>query len=314
MEGTGAKIPMIVIFAPTACGKTALVTDIFGSESKGSLKGVAEIISADSQAVYRFLNIGTAKPSEKEQSSLTHHLIDVRTPDVQFGVGDFIDMADEAASEINARGKIPVMVGGSGFYVRSFILGLPETPISKPEIREKIKERLRTEGNGNLYHELKMVDREYARKIDLHDGIRISRALEVYYSTGRPLSSYKMPDTPRAKYEFCTIILERSRDELYRRIDLRVDAMFEMGLEQEIEVLKKMGYGKDSPGMKAIGYSEFFKGETESEKIKDMIKKDSRRYAKKQYTIMADIPGAIRVPADDKSLVEKIIGEFLSGH
>ena len=322
MEETGAKIPMIVIFAPTACGKTALVTDIFGSESKGSLAGKAEIISADSQAVYRFLNIGTAKPSEKEQSSLTHHLIDVQTPDIQFGVGDFIDLADKAALEIREKGKIPVMVGGSGFYVRSFILGLPETPISKPEIREKIKERLRTEGNGNLYHELKMVDREYARKIDLHDGIRISRALEVYYSTGRPLSSYKMPDIPRAKYDFCTIILERPREELYRRIDLRVDAMFEIGLAQEIEGLKKMGYGKDSPGMKAIGYSEFFttplpEDLPQTEKlaqIKDLIKKHSRRYAKKQYTIMRDIPGAIRLPADNRPQVEKIISEFLKAH
>lgn len=312
MDTVEKKIPIVVIFAPTACGKTALVTNLFGKESKSSLKGRAEIISADSQAVYKFLNIGTAKPSPEEQNQLPHHLVDVRTPDIQFGVGDFIDLADKAAKEISERGKIPVMVGGSGFYVRSFILGLPETPESKSEIREKIKERLRVEGNGALYHELKTVDREYARKIDLHDGIRISRALEVYYSTGRKLSSYKMPDAPRSSYDFCTIILERPRTELYERINARVDAMFNAGLEAEIDLLKKMGYGADSPGIKAIGYREFFSGESDGEIIKELIKKNSRRYAKKQYTIMTDIPGAIRVPADDISQVEKIIVEFSS--
>lgn len=307
------KIPVVVIFAPTACGKTALAREIFGMGSPFSFKGRGEVISADSQAVYRYLDIGTAKPGAQEMKDLPHHLVDVVDPSVQFGVGEFLEAADKICPEIYARGKIPVVLGGTGFYIRSFLLGLPPTPISDPVLREKIKQRLAVEGNGPLYYELKQIDPVYAKKIDLHDGYRICRALEVYYASGKNLSSYAMPSQLRSGYDFCTIVLTRDREELYKRIDSRVDLMFRSGLEKEIENLKSMGYTKDTPAMKAIGYSEFFRDEPLMiEEIKSMIKFNTRRYAKKQYTFMRDIPGAVEIPADDVDSVVKKLETFCS--
>lgn len=306
------QIPAVVIFAPTACGKTALVQNLFGQGSLSCFKGAGEIVSADSQAVYRYMDIGTAKPTANEMESLPHHLVDVVDPDIQFGVGEFLEEADKACAEIHARGKLPVIVGGTGFYIRAFLLGLPPTPISNPVMREKIKERLAKEGNAPLYHELKQIDPEYAKKIDMHDGYRICRALEVYYSSGKTLSSYMIPVQERKEYSFCTIILQRDRKELYERIDRRVISMFESGLRDEVEKLKQMGYGKDSPGMKAIGYREFFDGESQTDAdLIGRIQHNSHRYAKKQYTYMNGISG-IQINADDISGVEKAIRGFCS--
>ena len=306
------QIPAIVIFAPTACGKTALVQKIFGKGSLSCFKGAGEVISADSQAVYRYMDIGTAKPTPEEMESLPHHMVDVVEPDRQFGAGEFLEEADRICREIHARGKLPVIVGGTGFYIRAFLLGLPPTPISDPVMREKIKERLAKEGNAPLYHELKQIDPEYAKKIDLHDGYRICRALEVYYSSGKKLSSYMIPVREREEYSFCTIILQRDRKELYERIDRRVISMFENGLRDEVEELKRMGYGKDSPGMKAIGYREFFDGESQTDKdLISRIQHNSHRYAKKQYTYMNGISG-IQINADDMDEVENAISSFCS--
>lgn len=306
------QMPAIVIFAPTACGKTALVQNIFGQGSLSPFKGWGEVISADSQAVYRYMDIGTAKPSEEERSMLPHHLVDMVEPDRQFGAGDFLEEADKACGEIYGRGKIPVIVGGTGFYIRAFLLGLPPTPISDPVKREEIKSRLAQEGNAALYHELKEIDPEYAKKIDLHDGYRICRALEVYYSSGKTLSSYMIPVEKRPEYAFCTIMLQRDRKELYERIDRRVVSMFEKGLREEVEKLKDMGYGKDSPGMKAIGYREFFDGQSQSDRdLIQRIQHDSHRYAKKQYTYMKGISGT-QIHADDTKAVEGAIRAFCS--
>lgn len=308
------QIPAIVIFAPTASGKTALVQRIFGEGSLSRFKGAGEIISADSQAVYKYMDIGTAKPTQEEMASLPHHLVDVVEPDKQFGAGEFLEEADIICRKIHERGKLPVIVGGTGFYIRAFLLGLPPTPISDPVMRDKIKQRLSSEGNAALYHELKQIDPEYAKKIDLHDGYRICRALEVYYSSGKTLSSYMIPVEKRSEYSFCTIILQRDRKELYERIDQRVLSMFRKGLRNEVEKLKQMGYGKDSPGMKAIGYREFFDGQSQDEDVLiQRIQHNSHRYAKKQYTYMNGISGT-EVHADDLNAVENIISDFTAAN
>lgn len=304
-------IPVIVIFAPTACGKTALATNIFGRSSFSVLKQKCEVISADSQAVYRHLDIGTAKPTQEEQKELPHHLIDIADPDEQFGLGEFLENADRLCAEINGRNRIPLVLGGTGFYIRNFLLGSPVTPESSIEIRNKIKERLQKEGNAVLYKELLQIDPEYASKINVNDGYRICRALEVYAISGKPLSSFKLPSELRKEYDFCTIILNREREELYRRIDQRVDRMFESGLAEEIERLKSMGYTKESPAMKAIGYSEFFEEGLSLEKIKEKIKYNSHRYAKKQQTFMREIPSAQIVHADDEKKIMEIISSFV---
>ena len=307
-----AKIPVIVFFAPTATGKTALTLELFGSGSLFNFKNKAEILSCDSQAVYKYFDIGTAKPTPEERAAVPYHLVDFADPAIQFGLGEFMEEADRLCGEIWSRKNVPVLCGGTGFYARNFILGAPTTPESDEKIRVQIKEKLAELGKESLYAELKIVDPLSARKININDEYRICRALEVFYTSGKPLSSYALPDVPRSQYEFLTIILNRDKDELYRRIDLRVEKMFEEGLAEEIEKLKSMGYTKDTPAMKAIGYSEFFIDGLSVDQVKEKIKNDSHHYAKKQYTFMRGIPGAVTVDADDKDRVARLVGEFIS--
>lgn len=307
-----AKIPVIVFFAPTATGKTALTLELFGSGSLFDFKNKAEILSCDSQAVYKYFDIGTAKPTPEERAAVPYHLVDFADPAIQFGLGEFMEEADRLCGEIWFRKNVPVLCGGTGFYARNFILGAPTTPESDEKIRVHIKEKLVELGKESLYAELKIVDPLSARKININDEYRICRALEVFYTSGKPLSSYALPDVPRSQYEFLTIILNRDKDDLYRRIDLRVEKMFEEGLAEEIEKLKSMGYTKDTPAMKAIGYSEFFIDGLSVDQVKEKIKNDSHHYAKKQYTFMRGIPGAVTVDADDKDRVAMLVGDFIS--
>lgn len=308
-DTSASRIPVVLIFAPTATGKTALTERLFGKGSLSVFKGMAEAVSADSQAVYRYLDVGTAKPTRQEQEEITYHLIDVVDPDTQFGVFDFVSMADRCIGDIWKRGKLPVVVGGTGFYFKNLMFGLTKAPESNLEIRNMLHQRIEKEGLKQLYWELKQVDREYAKKISINDSLRICRGLEVYLNTGKPLSSFEVPSVPRKEYDFCTVILKREREDLYDRIDRRVDLMFQNGLPEEIEKLKKNGYGKDSPGLKAIGYSEFFLDELGGnlELIRQQIKNDSRKYARKQYTYMKEIPGASIISGEDyDSVLEKI--------
>ena len=311
LKTTQADIcPVIVIFAPTACGKTALAVDLFGKSSLSQFKGRGEVVCADSQTVYTGLDIGTAKPSDQELALLPHRGINLFPPSKQFGVGDFVDMADRECKAIYSLGKFPLLVGGCGFYIRNFLVGLPPTPISDPSVREEIKAQLNTRGNKDLYAELKKIDPLYAKKININDSYRICRALEVYRISGRPLSSCVLPNKLRTSYNFCIIVLSRKREDLYNRIDKRVDEMFSLGLAEEVSRLKKQGFTKNSPGMKAIGYSEFFEENLSLQEIKEKIKIDSHHYAKKQYTFMKGIPGARLFDAGDSDSIKKAIGDF----
>ena len=184
------KIPVIVIFAPTATGKTALTLKLFGSGSHSLFKDKAEIISADSMAVYKYMNIGTAKPDKTVLSQIPHHLIDFLEPNFQFSVNEFVRRSDLLCTEIYSRGKIPAIVGGTGFYIRNFLLGLPKTPESNAEIRTQLKNELEKSGIDFMYEKLKLVDNESAQKINKNDAYRILRALEVFYLTGKPRSSF----------------------------------------------------------------------------------------------------------------------------
>lgn len=287
------KIPVLVIFAPTASGKTALSLDLFG---KGSLLHFkqrinAQIISADSMQVYRQMNIGTAKPSEDLLNQLPHHLIDIRNVNEQFNVGDFIIEADAACKAIWEQNCLPVIEGGTGFYIRSFLLGLPKTPESDPIIRNKLKDEAKEFGCDVLYKRLQQVDPESALKININDEYRIIRALEVYQMTGKPRSAFKVENSLRDYYDFFTIILNRDRQELYDRIDERVEIMFDQGLEDEVKSLIAKGYKSTDPGMQAIGYREFFESD-DVDYIKARIKHNSHKYAKKQYIFMKGIPNA----------------------
>ena len=286
------KIPVIVIFAPTATGKTALTEKLFGKGSHSFFKSKAEIISADSMAVYKGMDIGTAKPDPMLQNEIPHHMIDMVTPDIQFSVSEFVENADLFCKEINSRNKIPVIAGGTGFYIRNFLLGLPETPESDPALRNSLKEELEKCGINFMYQKLLTLDPVSAEKINKNDAYRILRAIEVFYLTGKPRSSFELSQKLRDQYDFFTIILERDREELYSRIDMRVDQMFDEGLEGEVNSLIKKGYTKEMPGMQAIGYREFFMDLAGIEEVKEKIKTDSHKYAKKQYVFMKGIPEA----------------------
>lgn len=296
------KIPVIVIFAPTASGKTALTKELFSKSGSHFILN-AEIISADSQAVYKDMNIGTAKPDADFCREIPHHLIDILSPDMQYNVSLFVDDADKLCEDIYRRGKIPVVCGGTGFYIRNFLYGVAQTPVSDEILRKKLKDRIEKEGNQKLYDELKTIDPESAAQIHVKDAYRICRALEVYYLSGKNRTSYKREQKLRDKYNFLFLVIEPNRDVLYQRIKKRVDVMFEQGLEKEVRSLVAKGYKKDSPGMKAIGYSEWFENgdipaacDFESiEKIKESIKHHSCKYAKKQYTYIRHIPGSISV-------------------
>lgn len=286
------KIPVIVIFAPTATGKTALTLKLFGSGSHSLFKDKAEIISADSMAVYKYMNIGTAKPDKTVLSQIPHHLIGFLEPNFQFSVNEFVRRSDLLCTEIYSRGKIPAIVGGTGFYIRNFLLGLPKTPESNAEIRTQLKNELEKSGIDFMYEKLKLVDNESAQKINKNDAYRILRALEVFYLTGKPRSSFSLSEKLRENYDFFTVILERDRSDLYERIDMRIEQMFSQGLEQEVQSLIEKGFTKDDAGMKAIGYREFFEGFDSPAEIKEKIKHDSHKYAKKQYVFMKGICNA----------------------
>lgn len=305
------KIPVIVIFAPTATGKTALTVKLFGSGSHSFFKNKAEIISADSMAVYKYMDIGTAKPSKDLISQIPHHMTDLVNPDIQFSVSDFVNKADELCNEIYLKGKIPVIVGGTGFYIRNFLLGLPQTPESDLQIRNQLKFELEKFGSDFMYQKLKTIDSISAEKINKNDVYRILRALEVFYITGKPRSSFVLFEKLREQYNFLPIVLERDREDLYNRIDLRIDQMFLDGLEQEVNLLISLGYKKEDPGMQAIGYREFFMNLDSLEDIKQKIKHDSHKYAKKQYVFMKGIPNAkIYHIEKDQEYTEEVLSKI----
>ena len=307
-ETQAQKLPVIVIFAPTASGKTALTKELF-SESGSHFILNAEIISADSQAVYKGMDIGTAKPTPDFCKLISHHIIDFLTPDKQYNVSDFVDDADKACSDIYSRGKLPVVCGGTGFYIRNFLFGVPPTPVSDEVLRNNLKERVAKEGNDVLYEELKKIDPQSAAKIHINDAYRICRALEVYYLSGKTRTEFAVQNTLRPQYDFTFIVLEPPRDILYQRIEERVNQMFDQGLEQEVKSLINAGYTKDSPGLKAIGYHEWFLSDN-TEQIRQMIIHNSRKYAKKQYTYIRDIPGSIVVPFSGSEDIYKV-GDIL---
>ena len=305
---TSAKIPALVIFAPTATGKTDLLLNLFANKSW------ARLISADSMQVYRGMDIGTAKPALAEREKLPHYLIDIKNPDEQFSVAEFVERADALCEDFFSQGKLPIICGGTGFYIRSFLLGLPTTPGGDVELRARLKAELEERGEASMWQELSEADPGSAKKIAKSDHYRLLRALEIFRLTGKPRAAFLQQEKLREKYDFTTIILERPRHDLYKRIEARVDKMFEQGLEAEARRLMQK-YGADAPGMKAIGYREFSENAAsasplELEAIKERIKRDSKKYAKKQYVFTAGIPGAKTIQMTD---AQDAIAEILCG-
>ncbi len=264
--------------------------------------------------VYRGMDIGTAKPSASERAALPQHLIDIRNPDEQFTVGDFCRLADELILSIHAGGALPVVSGGTAFYLKTLMFGMPPSPPSNPQIRSDVRRELEAGGAEALMEELRRGDPLQAAKIHIQDAYRLGRAVEVLRTSGRPLSSYTLPTTPRPDRDFLCLALKRERADIYRRIDERVEAMFSQGLAEEVERLRSAGYGPDAPGMQAIGYREFFEAAPGYE-TKDLIARiqmDTRRYAKRQLTFFRSLPDVQWFDADDLEGIRACISAWWS--
>ena len=313
------KIPVLVLFGPTASGKTSLLERLFSTDAQSIFAGKAEIISADSMQIYKGMNIGTATPGEDELKKLPHNLINLYNPDEQFGAGVFESLADEAAKSIYTRGKLPVLAGGTAFYIKNFLYGLPVTPESDEKIRLELKEQIKTLGAEAMYQKLFQVDPVSAARIHINDEYRIVRALEVFAATGRPLSSFGLSESLRGQYEFCVFAIERPRDELYERINSRVVQMMNDGLQEEFAALVEQGYKAEDPGMQAIGYREFFivaskhnvpPKDAPLDEVTALIQHDSRKYAKRQMTFFKSIECAKWLAADDTGAFEREVAQF----
>ena len=295
----------VVLFGPTAVGKTALTEELF---SKGF-----EIINADSVQVYRFLDIASAKPEKELVEKIPHHLVDIRFPWEQYNSGDFCKDAERLIKEINERGNIPLITGGTAYYFKQLLYGPSSTPESNPKTREEIQRTIDDIGLDKAYEMLMSLDMEAAKKIDKNDRYRISRALEVIKDTGRPLSSFPVSDTLREDIDFVIIGLKREKKELEDRIRKRVDIMFASGAVREMKALLSMGADLSWPGMQGIGYREWFNamesGEVNISIIKDMILRSSIKYAKRQMTFFSSFSDTLWFSPNDTKEIKGYLEE-----
>ncbi len=275
---------IILIAGPTACGKTDLSLIL-----AGMLKG--EVISADSMQVYRGMNIGTAKVSEEDQSRIPHHLIDIRHIQDNFNVVDFYFEARQCIDSILARDRVPIIVGGSGFYFRALLYGPPSGPPSISEIRDSLEEEMNRLGGEAMYGRLKEVDPEYAATITSNDRQKVIRALEIVTLTGDKVSKNQWTRSkPLPDYAYHSWFIYRPREVLYPSIDARCEQMLEAGLIDEVKQLEKQGLRMNPSASQAIGYRqclEFLETSQNEQEYKKFVRKfktASRHYAKRQFT------------------------------
>ena len=311
----------VFLFGPTAVGKTSLLSDFFSPYS--------EVVNADSVQVYRHLDIGSAKADADTISRIPHHLIDILDPWQKYNVADFIRLADEACKDIWSRGKLPVISGGTAFYFKHFMYGLSEAPQSDPEIREAVALLIRDRGLEAVYNYLKIVDPVSAARINPNDSYRISRAIEVFRSSGRPLSDFALPTEPRNNMKILSVGLSRDREVLKQRIRERVDIMFAQRIVGEIRSLLQLGANPEWQSMQGIGYREFIDAvwendgakstdnldsltEEQIQDIKEKIVMNSIHYAKRQMTFFRSFPDVHWIEAQDTEALQDLLDSFLS--
>lgn len=302
------KPKIICIGGPTGVGKTSLAIKLANLFD-------GEIVSCDSIAIYKHLNIGSAKPTPEEQSQAKHYMIDIREPNQEFSMAEYRQEAKAVIQDILSRGKLPIVVGGTGLYMKGLLFPMELGKSEKSdEIREKYKKIAEEKGGQYLLDYLAKIDAESASKLHAKDIIRIIRAIEIFELTGKTKSSFKTQ--MESEFDYMLIFLNDDRQKLYERINLRVDKMLEMGLFDEIKKLvKDFGLTRENQSMQGIGYKEFFDyfdGIVNFEQLVENIKQDSRHYAKRQNTWFKAMPN---VKEYDCHNVEKIIfdaKEFLA--
>ena len=279
MTGTGALRPLVALVGPTAVGKTALALRLADELA-------LEVVSADSRQVYRYMDIGTAKPAAREQSRVRHHLVDVVDPDESFTLARYQQMAYAAINDIHSRGRLPLLVGGTGLYVKAVLEGL-SIPHVEPDarLREELLSEAATRGYQVLHDRLREVDPLAAGRIDARNVRRVVRALEVCYRLGQPMSSVQQAVPP--PYGILRLGLTMPRELLYRRIDERVERMIAAGLVDEVRALVARGYAYSLPAMSGLGYRQmgmYLRGEVSLDEAVALIKRHTRRFVRQQAT------------------------------
>ncbi len=275
------KPKIILICGPTAIGKTSVAIDV--AERVGG-----EIVGADSMQIYRYMDIGTAKPTAEEKRRVRHHMIDIALPDEPYDAARFSRESRAAVDAILARRRMPVIAGGTGFYIKALLYGLCDAVPEEEAVRHRLREEAALLGGGSLYRRLEACDPEAAGKIHPNDTYRIVRALAVYQTSGMPMSEYRrrhgFSDAP---YTVLKIGLFMDRQALYARIEQRVEEMVRQGLQDEVKQLLATGYHKSLRPMQALGYrhmAAFITGEADWDATLATLKRDTRQYAKRQLT------------------------------
>ncbi|MCL2699021.1 MAG: tRNA (adenosine(37)-N6)-dimethylallyltransferase MiaA [Defluviitaleaceae bacterium] len=274
--------PLVVIAGPTACGKTAASIEL-----AKRLNG--EIISADSMQIYKHMDIGTAKPMPEERQGIKHYLIDELFPDEEYSVCTFAHLARQYAREIYAKGKTPILVGGTGFYINAFINDTEFTgTTADPDLRERMYNMAREQGNGAVYEILRAIDPEACETIHSNNLKRVIRAIEFHSQTGKKISGHNREQKEKTGcYNTAFFVLHMPREKLYRRIEERVDSMIEHGLADEVRRLLDMGYSPGLTSMRGLGYKElipYIQGGITLPQAIETLKRNTRHFAKRQIT------------------------------
>jgi tRNA dimethylallyltransferase len=303
---------LVIVLGPTGIGKSRLgveLAEVFGGE----------VLNADSMQVYRHMDVGTAKPTPEERRGIKHHLIDLVAPDEPFHAGLYRTVGRRTIDSLHQAGTPIFVVGGTGLYIKALTQGLFNSPKVNPLIRERLKQEASQEGRAPLYQRLKEVDPETASRIHSNDLFRTIRALEVFESTGIPISlfrkQHRFGDRP---YFTLKLGLEMDRDKLYRRIEARVDRMIDRGFLQEVEGLLNMGYGPALKPMQSLGYKQmvkFLSKEFGWDEALRQMKRETRHYAKRQWTwFKADREISWRDESEDRKKTVFEVRAFLEGH
>lgn len=298
------KPKVIVICGPTASGKTALSIEL-------AKKINGEIISSDSMQIYKDMNIGTAKPTQEEMQGIQHYLLDFVEPNQRYSVAEYKKDAENAIEKILSKGKIPIVVGGTGLYVDSLIYGIEYQDIKlDEEYRKELEKRVEAEGLEELYNEAQKIDPQSIEKISRNDKKRILRILEIYKATGKNKTEQEIESRKNGvKYDYKVFAINMEREKLYERINMRVDIMIENGLIEEVENLLEK-YNEFPTAMQGLGYKEvveYLQGKTSKEEMIEKIKRETRRYAKRQLTWFRKNKQTIWIGPHD---LQKILNEI----
>ncbi len=303
---------VIVVTGPTAAGKTSLAIEL-------AQRFDGEVVNADSLQVFRFMDIGTSKPTPAQRASVPHHLLDVVTPDVPYSAGRYALEARRAAADIHERGKVPILTGGTGLYIRAFLEGLIEGAEADRELREALEREhdtaVRAGDPERLHRRLAASDPESAARIHPHDARRVVRALEIEARTGAPASrvrrTHAFGDRP---YRTLHLALDMDRAALDARIDARCAAMIEAGLLQEVRMLQARGYGPDLPPMQAIGYRHMLPVAAGSDTLTNalpLMQRDTRRFARRQRTWLRAVPDVVWRDPREPDAIYRCVDGFL---